>query len=87
MNVLRNVAVYYAPTTYVFACDVDFIPMPGTYERLLQIVEKDDSTMRRVGKWTVTRMTFNVIPLTKGHLCGALIMYLMSALLSLEQTV
>jgi hypothetical protein len=38
INLLRNIALQHAPTDLIFTLDADFLPSPGMYERLLQIV-------------------------------------------------
>ena len=36
VNILRNIALYYVPTDFVFYCDVDFLPNPSAYDKMMK---------------------------------------------------
>eukprot|EP00794_Sanderia_malayensis_P017939 gene17939-19730_t len=48
VNYLRNIALQQANTPYVFLCDIDFLPVPGTYERLKRIASGRNMTRKAV---------------------------------------
>ncbi len=55
VNFLRNVALNFTKTDYVFLCDIDFIPKPSLYTDLIHII--NDRSFNMEYKVRVSLMT------------------------------
>ncbi|KAM7540657.1 hypothetical protein Aperf_G00000030884 [Anoplocephala perfoliata] len=59
INALRNVAIQYAETKYVFILDFDFIPSPGLYENFQNVLSTADKSTKNVAYIVPAFETFN----------------------------
>eukprot|EP00795_Rhopilema_esculentum_P011669 gene11669-21919_t len=48
VNYLRNVAVQEAKTSFIFLLDIDFLPMPGLYEKLKRMASSSDMSRKAI---------------------------------------
>ncbi|KAF6769131.1 hypothetical protein AHF37_12397, partial [Paragonimus kellicotti] len=75
INALRNIAVQYAQTDYVFLIDVDFLPSLNSYpyfEEVIQTqaqsVNRSDSQKARDAKWCFVIPAFELFAVRYGRL-------------------
>lgn len=64
INVLRNVAMRYVNTPYIFLADIDFVPMVSLYENIKTHICNMGSMIKKVSS---EYFTFHCYTITVGH--------------------